>query len=80
MLWVSGSDYEYVQCNRCTQCTYVQRYLAHKKQPPPQDHHRVLGIVLLKGPRGALLLMSEVPLYGMLQVWKGGFLRWRLRV
>jgi len=29
--------------------------------PPPQDHHRALGIILLKGPRGALFLMSEVP-------------------
>ena len=25
----------------------VQGYLAHKKQPPPQDNHRDLGIVLL---------------------------------
>ena len=25
----------------------VQGYLAHKKQPPPQDHHMALGIVLL---------------------------------
>ena len=41
----------------------LQGYLAHKKQPPPHDHHRALGIVLLQGPRGALFLMSEVPLY-----------------
>ena len=33
--------------------------------PPPPDHHRALGIVLLKGPRGVLFLMSEVPLYRM---------------
>ena len=32
----------------------LQGYLAHKKQPPPpQVHHRALGIVLLKGPRGS---------------------------
>ena len=30
---------------------------------PPWGHHMALGIVLLlKGPRGALFLMSEVPL------------------
>ena len=30
-------------------CTFawLQRYLAHQKLPPPQDHHRVLGIGLL---------------------------------
>ena len=33
----------------------VQGYLAHKKSP--------LGIVLLEVSRGALFLMSEVPLY-----------------
>ena len=37
----------------------VQGYLAHKKQPPPQGHHRALGIILLKGPRGGWFLMSE---------------------
>ena len=31
--------------------------------PPPQDHCRSLGIGLMKGPRGLLFLMSEVPLY-----------------
>ena len=36
----------------------LQGYLAHKKHPPPQDHHRSLGM-LLKGR----VLMSEVPLY-----------------
>ena len=41
----------------------IQGYLAPKKQPPPQDHHRALGMVLLLGPRGALFLMREVPLY-----------------
>ena len=25
----------------------VQGYLAHKKLPPPQDHHRALGMILL---------------------------------
>ena len=25
----------------------LQGYLAHKKQPPPKDHHRALGIGLL---------------------------------
>ena len=25
----------------------LQGYLAHKKLPPPQDHHRALGAVLL---------------------------------
>ena len=24
-----------------------------RKRPPPQDHHRALGVVLLQGPRGA---------------------------
>ena len=41
----------------------VQGYLAHKKQPPPQDRRRSLGIVLRLGPTEALFLMSEVPLY-----------------
>ena len=40
----------------------VQGYLAHKKQPPPEDHHRSLGIGLLQGPTGGVFLMSEVPL------------------
>ena len=30
---------------------------------PPYDHRRVLGIVLLYGPRRKQFLMSEVPLY-----------------
>ena len=30
---------------------------------PPYHHHRALGIVLLYGPRGGLFLMSEVPMY-----------------
>ena len=49
----------------------LQGYLAHKKSPPPQDHHRALDILLLQGPRGALFLMSEVPLWtlqGLLEV------------
>jgi len=31
--------------------------------PPPQGHHRALGIILLQGPRGSRFLMSEVLLY-----------------
>ena len=37
-------------------------YLAQKKQPPPQDHRRALGTVLLYGHRTKKFLMSEVPL------------------
>ena len=47
----------------CSASPQVQGYLAHKKRRPPQDHHRILGIGLLKGPTGGLFLMSEVPLY-----------------
>jgi len=32
------------------------RYLAHKNPPPPRDHHRPLGIVLLYGPMGGCFL------------------------
>jgi hypothetical protein len=42
-------------------CTGVPRSY---KTLIPKDHHRVLGIVFLYGTRGALFLMSEVPLYG----------------
>ena len=36
--------------------TRIQGYLTRKKHPPPpQGHHRSLGIVLLWGPRGVLL-------------------------
>ena len=38
-------------------------YLTHKKTPTPYDRYRVLGIVLLQGPRGVRFLISEVPLY-----------------
>ena len=41
----------------------VQGYLAHKKTPPPQDHHRALGIVPLNSPKQVRFLMSDVPLY-----------------
>ena len=41
----------------------VQGYLAHKKQPPPVGRRRAIGIFLLQGSKGALFLMSEVPLY-----------------
>ena len=34
-----------------------------KNSPLPWGHHRSLGIVLLKGPRSALLLISEVHMY-----------------
>ena len=40
----------------------IQGYLAWKKPPPPSDHHRSLGMVLLQGPTGWQLL-SEVLLY-----------------
>ena len=40
----------------------VQGYLAHKKTPPPLDHHRALGIGLHLGPGGGGVRMSEVPL------------------
>ena len=33
-----------------------------RKRPPTRTYPRALGIVLLQGPRGALFLMSEVPL------------------
>ena len=35
------------------------------KPPPPEDHHRPLGIFLLYGPRGVRFRMSEVPLYSL---------------
>jgi hypothetical protein len=34
-----------------------------KKYPPPYDHRRALGMVLLQGLSGALFLMSEIPLW-----------------
>ena len=40
----------------------LQGYLAHQKHPPPQNHHRSLGIGLLQGHTGGVFLMSEVPL------------------
>ena len=40
----------------------LQGHLAHEKHPPPQGHHKVLDIVLLKGLRRELFLMSEVHL------------------
>ena len=50
----------------------LQGYLAHKTQHPPWDHHRALGIVLLKGPRERLFLVSEVPLSGSPVPVEGG--------
>ena len=40
-------------------------YLVHKKLPPPQDHRRVLGTGLLRGPRAAHFFMREV----LLKLW-----------
>ena len=40
----------------------VQGYLAHKKVPPPQDHRRALGIVLLYRPEWGVGSMNAVPL------------------
>jgi hypothetical protein len=40
-----------------------RKYLAKKNSPSPQGRRRALGNFLLQGPRGALFLMSEVPLY-----------------
>jgi len=34
-----------------------------RNSPPPWDHHRALCIARLQGPRSALVLMSEVPMY-----------------
>ena len=39
-----------------------QGYHARKKTPPPYEHHRSLGIVLLHGPTGWRFLISEVNL------------------
>ena len=48
----------------------VHGYLAHKKQPPPLDHHTTLGIVLLQGPNtGCFGFVSEVPLYMIGSEW-----------
>ena len=33
-----------------------------RNSPPHKDHHRAIGIFHLKGTRGPLFLMSEVPL------------------
>ena len=35
--------------------------------PPPCDRHRALGILLLEDAKGALFLVSEVPLYHRLR-------------
>ena len=35
---------------------------SYKKHPPPQDHHRSLGIGPLQGPTRGVFLMSEVTL------------------
>jgi hypothetical protein len=41
----------------------LQGYLTHEKPPPPQEHHRSLGIVQLFGPTGWRFLVSEVTLH-----------------
>ena len=46
------------QCNTSDRGTLLIRNI-----PPHWDHHRALGIFLPQGPRGALFLISEVPLY-----------------
>ena len=33
-----------------------------RNSPPPKDHHRTLGAVLLEGPTRGVFLVSEVPL------------------
>ena len=38
---------------------HVEIVLTEKVRP--QDYHRALGVVLLKGPRGALFIMNDVP-------------------
>ena len=46
-------------------------YLAHQNPPPPYEHHRAQGVVLLQGPRGVPLFICEVPLYVTLLVRAG---------
>jgi hypothetical protein len=36
---------------------------SQERAPSPKGHHRSRGIGLLQGPRGALFLMIEVPMY-----------------
>ena len=45
-----------------TRAVCLQGYLAHKKAPPPQDHHRALEIKLLYVARVGRFFMSKVPL------------------
>jgi hypothetical protein len=42
-----------------------------RNTPPTWGHRRALGIVLLQGPRGALFLMSEVPLLQVSSLERG---------
>ena len=49
-----------VKMNRASLLSRVTSLI--RSTPPPSGHHMVLEIVLLKGPRRGLLLMSEVPL------------------
>ena len=48
----------------------LRGYLALKKQPLPEDHHRTLGIALLQGPRRVQFLMSKVPMYRVTSLMK----------
>jgi hypothetical protein len=49
-----------------------------EKSPPPYDHRRTPGKVLLKSPRRGLFLMSEVPLFhSALHARVHGNLRWK---
>ena len=50
-----------------------------RNSPPPPDHHRALGIVLLYGPRWVRSFISDVPLYaGTLKILKNlKDLHWR---
>jgi hypothetical protein len=46
-----------------TRPNVLQGHLAHQKTPIPKDHHRGISIFLLSVPKGALFVMTEVPLY-----------------
>ena len=50
-----------------------------RNSPPPWDHHRTLGIVLLQGPGRGVFRRSQVPLYWFQHAQKdpGQILAWR---
>ena len=65
-VWCPGFRQVASWCRSCQRALFFGGYRGTsliRNSTPPQDHHRALGIVLLKGPRDALFLMSEVPLY-----------------